>query len=214
MINKSIRVFIVDDHPMVIEGMTSILQQTPSIEVAGYAMTAASCLGFFVSQTADVVLLDINLPDMSGIDLCKVLKQKFSSLRILGISNFNQGSYVQEMMKQGASGYVLKNASKEELVGAIHKVNQGNQYLSPDAGQAMRREVERQKEIPLITKREREVLALIAQGLTNLAIAEKLFISTSTVDSHRKSLLAKLDAKNTATLISYALSNHIIGNNQ
>lgn len=210
MINKSIRVFIVDDHPMVVEGMTSMLQQTPSIEVAGYAMTAASCLGFFVSQTADVVLMDINLPDMSGIDLCRVLKQEHSGLRILGISNLSQGSYVQEMMKQGASGYVLKNASKEELVGAIHKVNQGKQYLSPAAGQAMRKEVERQNEMPLITKREKEVLALIVQGLTNQAIADKLFISISTVDSHRKSLLAKLDAKNTAALVSYALNHHLV----
>ncbi len=210
MIEKSIRVFIVDDHPMVIEGMTAMLQQTPSIEVAGYAMTAASCLGYFVNQTADVVLMDINLPDMSGIDLCKVLKQKFSDLRILGISNLSQGSYVQEMMKQGASGYVLKNASKEELVGAIHKVNQGKQHLSPDAGQAMRKEIEKQKEMPLITKREKEVLALIVQGLTNPAIADKLFISASTVDSHRKSLLAKLDAKNTAALVSYALNHHLV----
>lgn len=210
MINKPIRVFIVDDHPMVVEGMTSMLQQTPSIEVAGYAMTAASCLGYFVNQTADVVLMDINLPDMSGIDLCKVLKQKFSDLQILGISNLSQGSYVQEMIKQGASGYVLKNASKDELVGAIHQVNQGKQYLSADAGQAMRKEIEKQKELPLITKREKEVLALIVQGFTNPAIADKLFISASTVDSHRKSLLEKLDAKNTAALVSYALNHHLV----
>ena len=116
MMKKQIRVFIVDDHPMVVEGMSSMLQKEPSIEVAGYAMNAASCLGFFVSQSADVVLMDINLPDKSGTDLCNELKQKLPDLKILGISNYNQGSYVREMMSQGASGYVLKNVSRVELL--------------------------------------------------------------------------------------------------
>lgn len=210
MMKKPIRVFIVDDHPMVVEGMTSMLRQEPSLEVAGYAMNAASCLGFFVSNSVDVVLMDINLPDRSGTDLCKELKDKFPGLKILGISNFNQGSYVREMMNQGASGYVLKNVSKEELLNAIHRVHEGKQYLSLEAGQAMRKESERQKDLPLITKREKEVLALIAEGLTNPAIADKLFVSTSTVDSHRKSLLAKLQVKNTAALIKFAIQNKLI----
>ena len=210
MMKKPIRVFIVDDHPMVVEGMTSMLQQEPSLEVAGYAMNAASCLGFFINNSADVILMDINLPDKSGTDLCKELKDKFPGLKILGISNFNQGSYVREMMNQGASGYVLKNVSKEELLNAIHRVYEGQLYLSLEAGQAMRKESERQKDLPLITKREKEVLALIAEGLTNPAIADKLFVSTSTVDSHRKSLLAKLQVKNTAALIKFAIQNKLI----
>ena len=210
MMKKPIRVFIVDDHPMVVEGMTSMLQQEPSLEVAGYAMNAASCFGFFINNSADVILMDINLPDKSGTDLCKELKDKFPGLKILGISNFNQGSYVREMMNQGASGYVLKNVSKEELLNAIHRVYEGQLYLSLEAGQAMRKESERQKDLPLITKREKEVLALIAEGLTNPAIADKLFVSTSTVDSHRKSLLAKLQVKNTAALIKFAIQNKLI----
>jgi DNA-binding NarL/FixJ family response regulator len=195
---------------MVVEGMSAMLRQEPSIEVAGYAMNASSCLGFFVSQSVDVVLMDINLPDKSGTDLCGELKQRFPGLRILGISNLNQGSYVREMMSRGASGYVLKNVSREELLNAINKVYEGKEYLSMEAGQAMRREVERQRDLPLITKREKEVLTLIASGLTNPAIAEKLFVSTSTVDTHRKSLLAKLDVKNTAALIKFALENKLI----
>lgn len=210
MMKKLIRVFIVDDHPMVIEGMSSMLQREPSLEIAGHAMNAASCLGFFINNLADVVLMDINLPDKSGIDLCKELKDKIPDLKILGISNFDQGSYVREMMNQGGSGYVLKNVSKEELLTAIHSVYNGKQYLSPDAGQAMRKETERQKELPLITKREKEVLVLIAEGFTNPAIADRLFVSTSTVDSHRKSLLAKLQVKNTAALIRFALENRLI----
>lgn len=210
MIKQPIRVFIVDDHPMVVEGMTTMLQQEPSIEVAGYAMNAASCLGFFAHHEADVVLMDINLPDKSGIDLCKELKTKHPELKILGISNFNQGSYVREMITQGASGYVLKNVSKEELLEAIHLIKRGQQYLSFEAGKAMHQEDLRQRDLPLITKREKEVLLLIAEGLTNAAIAEKLFVSTSTVDSHRKSLLSKLEVRNTAALIKFALDHKLI----
>lgn len=205
-----IRVFIVDDHPMIVEGMSVMLQQAPSIEVSGFAMNASSCLDFFAQNTADVVLMDINLPDKSGIDLCKELKLKFPDLKILGISNFNQGSYVREMMAQGASGYVLKNVSKEELLEAIQRVKEGQQYLSKEAAQAMRQEAERQRRLPVITKREKEVLILIVEGLTNSAIADKLFVSISTVDSHRKSLLAKLDVKNTASLVKFVLDNKIV----
>ena len=205
-----IRVFIVDDHPMVIEGMLSMLQQQPSIEVAGYAMNAASCLGFFISNTADVVLMDINLPDKSGTDLCRELKQRFPQMKILGISNLNQGSYIREMMNQGASGYVLKNVSKTELLDAVQRVHKGQQYLSLEVSQAMRLETQRQESLPLLTKREKEVLKLIVEGLTNPAIAEKLFVSLSTIESHRKSLLAKFQLKNTAALVRVALENKLI----
>jgi len=207
---KSIRVFIVDDHPMVIEGMSAMLQEQPSIEVAGYAMNAASCLGFFIRNSADVVLMDINLPDKSGIDLCTELKQRFPQMKILGISNLNQGSYIREMMTQGASGYVLKNVSKSELLHAIQRVYKGEQYLTLEVSQAMRRETERQESLPILTKREKEVLKLIAEGFTNPAIAEKLFVSPLTVDSHRKSLLAKFQLKNTAALVRVALENKLI----
>ncbi|HTJ53614.1 MAG TPA: response regulator transcription factor [Cyclobacteriaceae bacterium] len=207
---KLIRVFIVDDHPMVIEGMLSMLQQQPSIEVAGYAMNAASCLGFFIRSTADVVLMDINLPDKSGTDLCKELKQRFPQMKILGISNLNQGSYIREMMNQGASGYVLKNVSKSELLDAVQRVHKGQQYLSLEVSQAMRLETQRQESLPLLTKREKEVLKLIVEGLTNPAIAEKLFVSLSTIESHRKSLLAKFQLKNTAALVRVALENKLV----
>jgi DNA-binding NarL/FixJ family response regulator len=207
---KNIRVFIVDDHPMVVEGMQAMLQQEPGIEVAGYATNAGSCLGFFVRNTADVILMDINLPDKSGTELCDELKQRFPDMQILGISNFNQGSYIREMMSKGASGYVLKNVSKNELLDAIQRVHKGQQYLSLDVSQAMRQEAERQESLPLITKREKEVLRLIADGLTNPEIAEKLFVSSSTVDSHRKSLLAKFNLKNTAALVRVAIENKLI----
>jgi DNA-binding NarL/FixJ family response regulator len=204
-----IRVFIVDDHPLVQEGIRSLLNNEKGIEICGYAMTGQSCLGFFVNNTADVILMDINLPDMSGIELCAAVKTKYPGIMVLGLSTFNQGSYVNKMMENGASGYVLKNADKEELLEAIREVNKGKTYLSFEAGQAMRKDNSTEK-IPLITRREKEILMLIAEGNTNPAIAKKLFISPSTVDSHRKNLLAKMNMKNTASLIKFAMENKLI----
>jgi DNA-binding NarL/FixJ family response regulator len=209
MFNTAIRVFVVDDHPLVQEGMRSLLGNEKGIELCGYAMTAQSCLGFFVHNSADVILMDINLPDMNGIDLCKEIKTKYPGIMVLALSTFNQGSYVTKMMENGASGYVVKNADKKELVEAIHEVSKGKTWLSFEAGQAMRKNND-SAQIPVITRREKEILVLIAEGFTNPEIANKLFVSSSTVDSHRKNLLAKLNVKNTASLIKFAMDHQLI----
>lgn len=204
-----IRVFIVDDHPLVQEGIRSLLRNESDIELCGYAMNARSCLGFFVGNSADVILMDIGLPDMNGIDLCKEIKKKYPGIMVIGLSTFNQGSYVTRMIENGASGYVLKNADKKELLEAIRLVNKGKTFLSFEAGQSMRKE-SIGFQVPLITRREKEILKLIAEGLTNPEIAEKLFVSSSTVDSHRKNLLAKLKVKNTASLVKFAMDHSLI----
>jgi DNA-binding NarL/FixJ family response regulator len=209
MSNTLIRVFIVDDHPMVQEGIQSLLRDEKEIELCGYAMTAASCLGYFVNNTADIILMDIALPDMNGIELCKEIKTRYPGIMVLGLSTFNQGSYVTKMMENGASGYILKNADKKEILEAIREVNKGKTYLSFEAGQAMRKE-NASPSVPLITRREKEILTLIAEGFTNPQIAEKLFVSSTTVDSHRKNLLAKLNVKNTASLIKFAMDHSLI----
>jgi DNA-binding NarL/FixJ family response regulator len=197
-----IKVFIVDDHYMVIEGIRSLLQTEEGIEWTGHATNAASCLAFLQQQLPDVILMDINLPDKNGIDLCKEVKEKYPSVFILGLSTFNQQSFIQKMMNNGASGYVLKNATQEELMEAIEEVSKGKIYLSDEVASSLRKE--EVPEIPVITRREKEVLLLIADGLTNTVIAKQLFLSTTTVDTHRKNLLAKFDVKNTASLIKRA----------
>ncbi|MFI5133093.1 MAG: response regulator [Chitinophagales bacterium] len=206
-----IGVFIVDDHPVVIEGIHSLLQNEKGIEWVGHAMNAASCLGFFVNNTADIVLMDISMPGMDGVELCAVMKEKYPGVFILGLSTFNQGLYIKKMMENGASGYILKNSSKEELIAAIHAVNDGSIFFSGEVGQALS---EYQKNsnpgLPLLTPREKEVLALIAEGYTNPQIAEKIFLSPFTVDSHRKNLLAKLNVKNTAMLVKIAVENKLL----
>lgn len=202
------KVFIVDDHYMVVEGIRSLLQNEKNIEWAGHASNAASCLAFLQKQLPDVILMDINLPDKSGIDLCKEVNEKYPSVFIIGLSTFNQQSFIEKMMENGASGYVLKNATQEELMDAIQTVMKGKTFLSEEASQSLRKNADAGR--PVITRREKEILKLIAEGLTNIEIAQKIFISSSTVDTHRKNLLAKLNARNTAALVKIALQYELI----
>lgn len=192
---------------MVIEGIRSLLQYEKGIDWMGHATNAASCLSFLKQKQPDVILMDVNLPDKSGIELCKEVSLQYPSLVVLGLSTFNQQAIIRHMLENGASGYVLKNATKDELLEAIRTVMKGERYLSFEAGLSMK---ETAGETPLITRREKEILRLIAEGLTNTEIAEKLFISVPTVNTHRKSLLEKFDAKNTAILINKAIRQEII----
>ena len=184
-----IRVFIVDDHPLVQEGIKSLLTNEKDIEVCGYAMNAQSCIGYFVNHKADVILMDINLPDKNGIDLCREIKQAHPEVMVLGLSTFNQGSYVTKMMENGASGYVLKNADKSEMIEAIHEVSKGKTYLSFEVALSLRKT---DNELPLITRREKEILLLMMEGDNYHAIAEKCFLSYDTVRTHVRSIYKKL----------------------
>jgi DNA-binding NarL/FixJ family response regulator len=204
-----IKLFIVDDHYMVIEGIRALLHNETDIIWLGHATNAASCMAFLQQQLPDVILMDINLPDKSGIDLCKEIKSMYPSLKVLGLSTFNQQSFIEKMMINGASGYILKNASGQELMEGISTILQGKEYLSFDAAIALRH-IDKNCIAPVITRREKEVLELIADGFTNNEIAKQLFLSCTTVDTHRKNLLAKFEAKNIASLIKLAMQLHMI----
>lgn len=201
---NTVTVFIVDDHFMVIEGIQALLLSENSIQVIGHASNTASCMSFLQHQQPDVMLLDINLGTESGIDLCTMVKKKYPQIMILALSTFNQFSFIDKMMDNGASGYLLKNAEGHEISEAIHTVVKGGTYLSKEVTETIKAVEEGKKDKPALTRREKEVLELIADGLTNQEIADRLFIALSTVDSHRKNLLAKFDVKNTASLIRLA----------
>ncbi|WP_407528085.1 response regulator transcription factor [Lacibacter sp. MH-610] len=205
----NIKVFIVDDHYMVVEGIRTMLQTESTIDWLGHASNADSCLAFLQQQQPDVLLMDINMPGKSGIELCSEVKQKYPGVFVLALSTFNQQSFIEKMMQNGASGYVLKNASQYELMEAIGTVAKGKTFLSDEAAAALRKDIN--STAPVITRREKEVLELLADGLTNHEIAEKLFLSHTTVDSHRKSLVTKLKAKNTPELIKLAFVHKLIG---
>lgn len=197
------RVFIVDDHFLVIEGIKSMLQGEEAIDLLGHAYNAETCLTFLQHHRPDVILMDINLPDRSGIDLCKQVFEQYPAIGIIGLSTYNQLSFITKMLNNGALGYVLKNATKHELLSAIDTVRQGRQYLSLDASEVMKSNDT--QDIPVLTRRETEVLQLIANGLTNAEMAAQLFVSPTTIDTHRKHLLEKFNARNTATLIKRAV---------
>jgi DNA-binding NarL/FixJ family response regulator len=200
-------IFIVDDHYLVIEGIRSLLHHEKNIEWMGHAMNAASCLDYLKRHQPNVILMDVNLPDKSGTELCEEVKKLYPNVLILGLSTFNQQAVVRNMMDNGASGYVLKNATKEELLEAIDLVINGDTYFSQEVVHSLNEPQPRQ---PIITRREKEVLQLIAEGLTNAEIADKLFISVPTVNTHRKSIIEKFEVKNTASLIGKAIKTGII----
>lgn len=202
-----IRLLIVDDHQMIIEGIQSLLEDQTTVKIVGTATNAKLCEQFFCTQTADIVFMDINLPDLSGIDLTALLIKKYPALHIIALSTFTQGTYVRKMIESGAKGYLLKNASKFEILKAIEVVHSGQKYISPEAQEALNYELNLQNKLPIITKREKEVLILIIEGLSNSQIAEKLFVSIDTVDSHRKNLYSKLNVNNTAMLIGFVNEN-------
>ena len=204
----AIKLFIVDDHFMVIEGIHSLLQNEKHIDWMGHAGNADSCLAFLKQQLPDIILMDISMPGLSGIELCKLVREQYPSVFIIGLSTFNQQSFIQKMMDNGASGYVLKNATQEELMEAIETVASGKIYLSDEVASVLRKD--NNEGMPLITRREKEVLDLIAEGMTNNEIAKQLFIGITTVDTHRKNLLTKFNAKNTASLVRIAAHLKII----
>jgi DNA-binding NarL/FixJ family response regulator len=201
------RIFLVDDHPMVIEGLQNMLLQIQNVEVVGHATNAASCLGFFVKNEADIVLLDINLPDGNGMDLCKQLLQRKPALKIIALTNHEQLSYLQGMKDAGAKGYLLKNASQHMIESALQAVLSSNESW---LGKENIKDSFSNDSQLLLTRREIEVLKLIAEGLTNQEIADRLFVSASTIDSHRKNLISKLQVKNTAALIRKAFEEKIL----
>jgi DNA-binding NarL/FixJ family response regulator len=206
---KATKVLIVDDHAMVIEGIGALLKDEAAIDIIGAATTADAALKFLKRNETDVVLLDINLPDQSGLDVCKHISENYPHTRVIAVSNQLLISYIQKITEYGGSGYLLKNTTKQELLQAIEMVMLGKEYFSHEVIRTMREQKQANEEIT-ITRREKEILALIADGNTNAEIAEKLFISPSTVDTHRKNLIEKLQVNNTASLIKKAVQMKLI----
>jgi len=195
-----IQVFIIDDHKMVIEGMQLLLQHENDIKVIGTALSGEEGLEAVANTDVDVILLDINMPGINGIDTCKELLKIKPQLKIIAISMHKESSLIKLMLSSGAKGYVLKNAGQDEVIEAIKTVhdivvnsvasNSNNKLNSP---------------FPSLSRREKEVLKLILDEHTTQEIAEKLFISFGTVETHRRNMLIKTGVRNTAGLVRTAL---------
>lgn len=204
-----IDVLIVEDHPVVIEGLKKLLLDTGLAKLCVTASTGKECTTYLKNFSPDIVLLDINLPDINGIDLCKTLKTDYPDIKILAISSFGQRSYILRMMENGALGYVLKNSSEDEIIAAIRDVVAGQKHIGFEVNEILYPS-KKTDDSPLLTRREAEVLKMIADGFTNQEIADKIFVSPLTVDSHRKNLIMKLNARNTAELIKIAFCKGLI----
>ncbi|MFI5203594.1 MAG: response regulator [Flavobacteriales bacterium] len=211
----NIRVLIVDDHQIFIDGMQALLKQVAGIDVIGGACTADEAIAKAASHQPDVVLMDIQMPDKDGIEATREIHKTFPAIKIIALTSANESLYIKKMLEVGASGYVLKNIDKDELVTVIKKVFAGekhldsavtNQLITNYSGKTTTSATSLSK----LTKREKEILVLIAQGLTDKEIAEKVFLSSLTVITHRKNILSKLGLKNKVELTRFALEHQLI----
>jgi two-component system, NarL family, nitrate/nitrite response regulator NarL len=209
MVMLKIKVLIVDDHPMVLEGMSAMLAQIEFVEIAGTAANAYEAIQQIKLTPPDIVITDINMPEVSGIELALKIRKEFPAVKIIAMSTFKERSYISQMIQNGASGYLVKSASREEIEEAILSVHEGKLYMSLDINLSTADKQEL-TDMPVLSSREKEVLLLIADGFTNPQIAGKLFISLHTVDSHRKNLLTKFAVNNTASLIKLAAKYNLV----
>lgn len=203
--NKKISVVIVDDHPIVTQGIETILAKEKDLVIAGSFNNGADFLLFLKSNDVDVVLLDISLPDINGIDLCLKIKKINPNICVLALSNHAERTLIMQMIQNGASGYMLKNASVDELKKCIKAGLNGDIAFSNEVRDIIAKpSINELKDRPKITQREKQILRLIAEGKTTIAIAEDLFLSPLTVETHRKNLMQKVNAKNSLELIKIA----------
>ena len=211
-----IKVLIADDHRVLIDGIRSILSDQPDIEVVAEALTGPAVLEQLTRHEVDVVLLDINLPGKDGIETCKIITGQYPGLQVLALTMFNEGSFIHGMLKSGAKGYLLKNSGRDEVIAAIRAVHSGEKYFSREVSNTLIESMmpgnERKSSgfIPKLTRREKEILKLILEEHTTAEIAKKLFLGLSTVETHRKNLLSKVGARNTAGLVRVALEHKLL----
>ncbi|PPL00890.1 response regulator [Parapedobacter indicus] len=202
-----ISVAIIDDHKILTEGLVNLIDESGIATVIGVAHSATDCrlsLGFW---KPDVLLLDVGLPDVSGVDFCKEVKAQFPKINVLALTTHNEYAIVRQMLDNGASGYLVKNAMADEVLAGIEAVAAGRTFLCHEIDLLMKRPSS--KNIWL-SPRERELLRLISEGLTNGEIAEQIFLSPETIKGYRKNLLLKLGAKNTAVLVKMAVEQKLI----
>ena len=200
---NNISVIIIDDHPIVLQGFFHILQNEEKISLLSSFTSALEGISYMTTRPVDVVLLDINMPEMNGIEACERINKNFPQCKVIAISNNNENSIIQRMLQSGASGYILKNASADELVQCIWDAVEGITALSQDVKNII--QSSKKTSLPKITRRENEILLLLAQGMTSPEIAEKIFVSPLTIETHRRNLIQKFNVNNSASLIRKAM---------
>ncbi|WP_448701760.1 response regulator [Mucilaginibacter sp. AW1-3] len=200
------RIFIVDDHFLIPQGVASLLADQSGFEISGISNNPAEVMTLLKRNPTDILLTDINMPQMSGVELARTVLKRYPRMRILALSMFCDPVIIKQMVDAGVCGYVLKDASEEELVQALNIIANGGQYFSEEVQQAMTRV----DTMIRFTEREIEIIKLIAKEHSSREIADQLAISERTVESHRSNILRKASAANTAGLLQYAYQKNII----
>jgi DNA-binding NarL/FixJ family response regulator len=209
--HHKISIAIVDDHPIVLQGFRSLLENDPLYEMAGCFATGQECMNFLQQHQVDIVLLDITLPDGNGVHFCAAIREQNPHTIVVALSNLNEPSIIAQMFRNGARGYLLKNVSAKELLEALNTVLDGKTAMSVEVKEIMQQpDLNTLQPVPDLTKREKQVLQLLAEGRKSAAIAEALFISPLTVKTHRATLLHKFQVNNIVTLINRAKETGLI----
>jgi len=215
----AISILLVDDHALFLDGLQLMLGANQNVAIKGVCKNGKEALSFLEkNQTIDIILMDINMPIMNGYETSIEIVQKFPSIKIVALSMYVEHANIKKMLEAGVHGYVYKNADSTTLIEAIDKVMNDDYYIEEEAQYILTKYLSNKKDASKgyhkfkkfeLTKREKEIVTLIISGLTNQEIAKSLFVSTRTVDTHRKNVLSKLGLKNTATLVKYALDNKV-----
>lgn len=204
---EKIKLLITDDHRILADGLKKLFDNSETVSVIGTAYSGKECSSFLLKETPDVILLDINLPDASGIDLCKEIKTKYPEVKIVALTSYNEYAVVRQMLENGANGYVIKNAMPEEILMSVEVVMENEQFLCDEIDMLMKKRSQNQI---WLTPREKELLKNIVDGNTNIEIADKMCLGVETINSYRKNLLLKLNAKNTAVLVRMAIEEKLV----
>ena len=208
---KSIKIIIADDHAMFLDGIAALLEKEQEIEVVAKAENGIEALRILQNVTVDLVILDLSMPEMDGIDLTKNIKKKYPETKILVVSTHSNTQIISRLIRLGINGYLLKNTDAAIFIKAIRSITTGVDYFEEEITQKHLNnciQIEKQTaDVIELSNREKEILTLIAQEFTTIEIADQTFISLNTVNTHRRNLLSKLNAKNTAGLVKYAIEN-------
>lgn len=204
---EKIKLLITDDHRILVDGLKKLFDASETVSVIGTVYSGKECRSFLLRKVPDVILLDINLPDASGIELCKEIKTKYPEVKIVALTSYNEYAIVRQMLENGANGYVIKNAMPEEILMSVEVAIENEQFLCEEIDLLMKKRSQNQV---WLTPREKELLKLIVEGNTNIEIADKMCLGVETINSYRKNLLIKLGAKNTAVLVRMTLEEKLI----
>lgn len=210
---KKINIIIVDDHQMFIDGIKTLLRFEKNLNIVGEALDGNAALILLKEKEVDIVISDIEMPGMSGIELTKEIKKNYPEIKVLVLTMYNDREIVNEILMTEAEGYVLKNTGKQELITAINKIADDSTFYSHEVVELLMGNYAINKKIDEIlndlTPREKEIIALICDEMSNAEIAEKLFISPLTVETHRKNILRKTKVKTIVGLIKFAINNKL-----